>query len=462
MNRTWKSASRRRVTRPRLQVERLEDRSLLAVAAFTVNLYQDAGGIPGELIADDTLDVGESFFVEIIAREYDPLAAGLRAVALDISWDPAVLTEIDTPFDPSKLVTPDLPALPSGTLDNEAGSIQNLGGSAFLSSNVGRAIGNLAPERFALLNFRAIQPAESSPLTLRQGGSRIVTVPTQTLRSSAIYFEPQTITVSPGAAPAASLGDAGVLSGNSLTQSPDGPVESVVREVPPDSPPDSGSATADGVPTGAIVGAAAPSAGDGLPQIGDGSNEMDRRDSTSFPTRRNPANPLDVDASQQVTPIDALIVINYLDANPGRWALPEDQVTQPPFYDVNGDAQCTPHDALLVINFIGTQQGPEAEGEQTTPDLLPAATEATVPQLPPSTAPVCTSATVQPELQVPLTNSITPIRPPFAGPAEKESAAKFSTAATDALFRTRRVAEEAWTDLEDILPAIAAAWVRAA
>jgi hypothetical protein len=414
------------------------------------------------MIADDTVNVGESFFVEIIAREYDPLAGGLRAVALDISWDPAVLTEIDTPFDPSKLVTSDLPVFRGGVLHSESGKIQNLRGSAFLSSNVGRAIGNLAAERFALLNFRAIQPTESSPLTLRQGGSRIVTVPTQTLRSAAIYFEPQTITVSPGVVPAELSADAGSVAGNALTQSWVESIESVNHEVPPDSPPDSGSATDDGLQTDAIESAAAPSAGDGLSQTSEGANGLERIASTSLPAWRNPANPLDVDGSQQATPIDALIVINYLDANPGRWALPEVQVTQPPFYDVNGDSQCTPHDALLVINFMGTQRGPEAEGEQTTPDLPPVATESPVPQFPLSTVPVCAPATVRPELQVPLTNSTTPRRPPFADPAEKDRTAKISTAATDEVFRTRRVAKEAWTDIEDILPAVAAAWYRAA
>jgi len=44
----------------RLRLEALEERSLLTLGAFSVNLYQDAGGGPGALITDDTVQVGEA------------------------------------------------------------------------------------------------------------------------------------------------------------------------------------------------------------------------------------------------------------------------------------------------------------------------------------------------------------------------------------------------------------------
>lgn len=203
MTRRRKPGRQFRTLRTRLGLERLEDRSLLAVAAFAVNLYEDVGGVPGNPIAGDTVEVGETFFVEITAREFHPLAAGLRAVALDIAWEPTVLQEIDDPFDPAAIVTPHLPVFRDGTLDQDAGTIDDLRGMIFLASDVARPIGNAVPERFALLHFRALEPAQASPFSIRQGRSRIVTEPTQTLRSSSIDFEAQTITVVPPAAQAA-------------------------------------------------------------------------------------------------------------------------------------------------------------------------------------------------------------------------------------------------------------------
>lgn len=197
---TRKSRRPRPIAAKRLmRCEQLEDRSLLAIAAFTVNLYEDAGGVPGQLISDDAVQVGETFFVEIMAREYDPLAAGLGGVALDIAWDPNVLQEIDVPFQPSDssspLVTQAFPLFRDGKLDNQAGTIDNLSGYAFLAGGAGRAIGNLAPERFSLLQFRALRPAEESRLSMSQGRTSIATVPVSSLSSANLYFEPQTITV---------------------------------------------------------------------------------------------------------------------------------------------------------------------------------------------------------------------------------------------------------------------------
>jgi hypothetical protein len=168
---------------------------MLAVAAFTVNLYEDVGGVPGEPVTQDTVQVGDTFFVEIMARELDPVLAGLGAVAIDIAWDPNVLEEADAPFDPSTLVTSDLPLFQGGALNNRTGTIEDLRGAAFLSSHSGRAIGNLFPERFALLHFKALQAAEASTLSMNQGRSRIVTVPVSSLWGDDLRFESQTITV---------------------------------------------------------------------------------------------------------------------------------------------------------------------------------------------------------------------------------------------------------------------------
>lgn len=78
---------------------------------------------------------------------------------------------------------------------------------------------------------------------------------------------------------------------------------------------------------------------------------------TPVAARRNPNNPLDVNDDTQVSPFDALLVIN--DLNDLMQAEGEDS----PFYlDVNGDGRISPFDALLVINELNASR---AEGEPT-------------------------------------------------------------------------------------------------
>ena len=149
------------------------------------------GGTPGDLISDDMVEAGDTFFVKIMAREHHPYATGLGGVSLDIAWDPDALEEIDE--DVRDTITPNLPVLRKGTLDNENGRIIDLGGSAFVSA--GRPIGDGMAEQFALLHFRALEPAEDSSITMRQGMSRITTTPVSSLSSEHLDFETQTITV---------------------------------------------------------------------------------------------------------------------------------------------------------------------------------------------------------------------------------------------------------------------------
>ncbi len=187
--------SNRRHRSARLRFETLEDRSLLALAAFAVNLYEDAGGVPGERLEDDVVRVGETFFAEITAHELHPLAKGFGGIALDIAWDPHALSEISAPFDPRQIISPDLPVMITGTLDNSSGTITNLAGASLPFANLGRPIGDQGPERFALLHFQALSEVESSLLSVTQGRSSIVLSPTATLANSQIDFEAQFITV---------------------------------------------------------------------------------------------------------------------------------------------------------------------------------------------------------------------------------------------------------------------------
>ena len=81
---------------------------------------------------------------------------------------------------------------------------------------------------------------------------------------------------------------------------------------------------------------------------------------------QNPVEFMDVNASGEVTALDALLIVNRLAADPtGSGSVP---VTAgdigPNFYDVNGDGVITALDALLVINNVANQQNAgSGEGE---------------------------------------------------------------------------------------------------
>ncbi len=77
-------------------------------------------------------------------------------------------------------------------------------------------------------------------------------------------------------------------------------------------------------------------------------------------TGHNPNIPEDVNGDNAVSPIDALLIINYLNSN-GPGAVPSG--TGAPFLDVNADGFVTSIDALIVINRLNTSGG---EGELAT------------------------------------------------------------------------------------------------
>ena len=89
------------------------------------------------------------------------------------------------------------------------------------------------------------------------------------------------------------------------------------------------------------------------------------------PIWHNWLNELDVNSDRWVSPIDALLVINYLNNEHQSDGLPDQPMDVPQFVDVNDDGSCTPIDALLVINFLN---GGEGEGEQSADNAVPAAT----------------------------------------------------------------------------------------
>jgi hypothetical protein len=84
----------------------------------------------------------------------------------------------------------------------------------------------------------------------------------------------------------------------------------------------------------------------------------------------NLLNPLDVDGDTFISPIDAVLVINYLNAGLGG-AVPDDALLGPPFRDVDDDRFVSPIDAVLVINWLNAHPvqslAAAVEGEGPTP-----------------------------------------------------------------------------------------------
>ena len=86
----------------------------------------------------------------------------------------------------------------------------------------------------------------------------------------------------------------------------------------------------------------------------------------------NGIKPLDISDDGDVTPLDALMVINDLNANGVHiLALDRPRPLTAPFLDVSRDGQLTPFDALLVINYLN---GGEGEGERSADSAVPATT----------------------------------------------------------------------------------------
>lgn len=537
---------RRSIIKSRLQFERLEDRSLLAMAAFAFNLYHDEGGLPGLPLAEDTVEVGQSFFAQITAREYHPGFSGLGAVSVDVAWDADVLRIVE-PFDPRDAVTSNLPLFVGGRLAQEdsdirpfvvngqirqnVGTIDGLGGSAFEASGVGRPIGSDGDDRyvkpqflgysttddhFAWLHFRAEQAGEAL-LMMRQGGLRIVTAPATTLSSKQLHFEFQTVTVVPSSTPAklspleadAPPTDELVKpvseAASELTVRAEPPIVAVPAIVAATDPlpgfeessgssvqePSLGTTAATSVPASGVVVE--------RPLLEDPVAAFDGSSSVLLSRWHNARDPLDVDGTGRVAPVDVVILVNFLNVRPGRWELPAVQSTPPRYLDVNGDGHCTAHDAVLVINHIDRQAAAGGEGEFSLPSAAVVAAER--PDV--AFAPAVT-AEEQPMTVLPVADQrgrdSTGVAPAHPARCERHETASLDDslpavdrpdhvaaslrdannglgetelrgaesglgetglrgAAADQLFRTRRIGGEIWTELEEILPDLAAGWL---
>jgi hypothetical protein len=81
---------------------------------------------------------------------------------------------------------------------------------------------------------------------------------------------------------------------------------------------------------------------------------------------QNPGNVYDVDDNSIVAAMDALLLINALNAGKsGPLPYAGGPTLPPPFYDVNGDGKLLPIDAILVINALNASRGGSGESGGT-------------------------------------------------------------------------------------------------
>ena len=156
-----------------------------------LNLLADNNGVAGEALTQDQITVNDSFFVEIEVADIRDDAAGVIGLALDIEWDASVLEASDTE------ITDKLSFNQQGTIDNDNGLVDDLGGGAIPNADIGEAIGINDLERFALIRFEGELATDSPiPLTVTVSDPRSVAfADNASFNSDDTEIEAQTIDV---------------------------------------------------------------------------------------------------------------------------------------------------------------------------------------------------------------------------------------------------------------------------
>jgi hypothetical protein len=153
-----------------ISIEQLESRCFTSIISFWFE------------VPEEDIFVGETFTVEVWTKEHHPLK-GLRGIALNISWDANSLELVSDP-----IVTDALPLQWPHEINNEQGTLTNINGFARLSTDEGRIVGQVWPEKVIDLTFRA-EAEGTSPIKMRQGGLGIATVPVSSLGRENIDFK---------------------------------------------------------------------------------------------------------------------------------------------------------------------------------------------------------------------------------------------------------------------------------
>lgn len=139
----------------------------------------------------ERLSVGDTFRLKIATQDIRTPAIGLHSAYVNVTWDPTVFALNNEnaglqPFNINQLITAKLPLFRSGTLDQAAGTIKNLGGSVDLlgsaySSVFGQLVGRTDEEPVAELHFKVLQPAFGSPLEVSVGENSSLKAETEIL-----------------------------------------------------------------------------------------------------------------------------------------------------------------------------------------------------------------------------------------------------------------------------------------
>ena len=156
-----------------------------------LNLLADNNGVAGEALTQNQITVNDSFFVEIEVADVRDNAAGVIGLALDVEWDASALEALDTE------ITDKLSFNQQGAIDNDNGLVDDLGGGAIPSADIGEAIGINDLESFALIRFEGELATDNPiPLTVTVSDPRNVAFADgASFDSSDVEIEAQTIEV---------------------------------------------------------------------------------------------------------------------------------------------------------------------------------------------------------------------------------------------------------------------------
>lgn len=302
---------------------RIVDAAGVESAAATVTL--NVAGVDDPPVANDdayTLGVGQTRLFDVLTND----------------------TDVDTAIDPRTIVLTTIPIFGTATVST-TGVIEYTAGAGFrgedqLGYRVSDTAGNLSNEAFVSITVNNPPVAvDDSAFTFKNEAVDIDVVANDSDPDGTINADSVQVVVAPSPA-----GTTEVLPGG------------VIRFTP---------ATGfSGVATFSYVVS---------DDVGTDSNVADVTVRVQNSRWQNPAGNLDVNDDGFVSPIDALILVNYLnDANNETFLPNSGIVPQPgsgPYLDPNGDENISPVDVLMVINFLNSNSGGGGgEGEFVTED----------------------------------------------------------------------------------------------
>ena len=109
---------------------------------------------------------------------------------------------------------------------------------------------------------------------------------------------------------------------------------------------------------------------DGVGHLESPPSTFDAETTLQLPRWQNPTEQLDVNGDGSISPVDVLMLINYINSNTDS-ELPLDGATPPPYLDPTGDGFISPLDVLLVINHLNSNPGGEGELEAASSASFP-------------------------------------------------------------------------------------------